>query len=116
MAGMTRLELATFCVTGKRSNQTELHSHGSDSWIRTSDTWINSPMPYHLAMSDYYGGMGTRTPNPLNANQVLYQLSHTPIKWLQMVESNNPGPSYEHGKFTRTLICCNIILVFFLWV
>ena len=27
MAGTTRLELATSCVTGKRSNQTELRSH-----------------------------------------------------------------------------------------
>ena len=27
MAGPTRLELATFCVTGRRSNQTELRSH-----------------------------------------------------------------------------------------
>ncbi len=25
VAGVTRLELATSCVTGKRSNQTELH-------------------------------------------------------------------------------------------
>jgi len=31
---------------------------------------------------------------------------------LQMVESNNPRPSYEHGKFTRTLICYNVIFVF----
>ena len=27
MAGPTRLELATFCVTGRHSNQTELRSH-----------------------------------------------------------------------------------------
>ena len=27
MAGLTRLELATFCVTGRHSNQTELQSH-----------------------------------------------------------------------------------------
>ena len=27
MAGLTRLELATFHVTGERSNQTELQSH-----------------------------------------------------------------------------------------
>ena len=27
MAGTTRLELATSCVTGMRSNQTELRSH-----------------------------------------------------------------------------------------
>ena len=27
MAGTTRLELATSCVTGKRSNQTELRPH-----------------------------------------------------------------------------------------
>ena len=27
VAGVTRLELATSCVTGKRSNQTELHPH-----------------------------------------------------------------------------------------
>ncbi len=27
VAGVTRLELATSCVTGRRSNQTELHPH-----------------------------------------------------------------------------------------
>ena len=29
LAGVTRLELATSCVTGKRSNQTELHPRNS---------------------------------------------------------------------------------------
>ena len=29
LAGTTRLELATSCVTGRRSNQTELHPPGT---------------------------------------------------------------------------------------
>ena len=32
MAGTTRLELATSCVTGMRSNQTELRSHSLDKY------------------------------------------------------------------------------------
>ena len=36
MAGTTRLELATPCVTGMRSNQTELRSHIKLSFVN----WI----------------------------------------------------------------------------
>ena|GEM_PF-1116064 len=32
VAGVTRLELATSCVTGKRSNQTELHPRNQLLW------------------------------------------------------------------------------------
>ena len=51
MAGVTGLEPATSCVTGRRSNQAELHPH-------------------------YFGGQyRTRTFDPLGVNEMLYQLS-----------------------------------------
>lgn len=74
MAGLTRLELATFRVTGERSNQTELQPrifkrtifmmvcgvtirnllrssvmYGSLDWTRTSDLTINSRLLYQLS-------------------------------------------------------------------
>ena len=56
VAGVTRLELATSCVTGRRSNQTELHPHF------------------------FYGGHNrTWTYDPLLVRQVLSQLSYATI-------------------------------------
>ena len=73
MAGVTRLELATSCVTGRRSNQTELHPHF------------------------FYGGHNrTWTYDPLLVRQVLSQLSYATIfkKWCPEAESN-----HRHGDF-----------------
>ncbi len=54
MAGLTRLELATFRVTGGRSNQTELQpllmrENGSSGRTRTCDLTINSRVLYQLS-------------------------------------------------------------------
>ena len=53
MAGLTRLELATFRVTGGRSNQTELQplkiSNGASNRTRTCDPAINSRLLYQLS-------------------------------------------------------------------
>ena len=43
MAGVTGLEPATFGVTGRRSNQTELHPHNKNVYI---DIW--------LALQDFF--------------------------------------------------------------
>src|SRR3712207_1861188 len=72
MAGVTRLELATSCVTGRRSNQTELHPQ-------------------------VYGGRNrTRTYDPLLVRQMLSQLSYATIfiLWCPEAESN-----HRHGDF-----------------
>ena len=55
VAGTTRFELAISCVTGMRLKPTRLCSR------------------------ILIGPKGTRTPNPLRAKQVLYQLSHQPL-------------------------------------
>jgi hypothetical protein len=44
MAGVTRLELATSCVTGKRSNQLSYTpKYDGKFWKKTSDFFINLP-------------------------------------------------------------------------
>ncbi|KKR96866.1 MAG: hypothetical protein UU47_C0006G0027 [candidate division TM6 bacterium GW2011_GWE2_41_16] len=52
LAGPTRLELATFRVTGGRSNQLSYGPRiffGSSGWTRTSDLTINSRVLYQLS-------------------------------------------------------------------
>ena len=60
MAGTTRLELATSCVTGMRSNQTELRSH-----IQLSFVWL-----WYLSLLRAY----------LNFSFVLDSLSQTELR------------------------------------
>ena len=56
VAGLTRLELATFRVTGGRSNQTELQLqiqiYGSSGRNRTCDLTINSRVLYRWATEE----------------------------------------------------------------
>ena len=49
MAGLTRLELATFRVTGGRSNQLSYSPSGSLDRTRTCDLTINSRVLYQLS-------------------------------------------------------------------
>ena len=52
MAGVTRLELATSCVTGRRSNQLSyatIFKNGAQRRNRTTDTGIFSPLLYRLS-------------------------------------------------------------------
>ena len=55
VAGATGLEPATSCVTGRRSNQTELRPRnlslvcGAQEQNRTADTGIFSPLLYRLS-------------------------------------------------------------------
>ena len=73
MAGVTRLELATSCVTGRRSNQLS-----------------------YTPISFYGGHNRTWTYDPLLVRQVLSQLSYATIfkKWCPEAESN-----HRHGDF-----------------
>ena len=76
MAEVTRLELATSCVTGKHSNQLSYTSiNGGHNWARTSD--------------------------PLLVRQVLSQLSYATVSWLVRPRGIEPLlPGWKPGVLT----------------
>ena len=50
MAVPTRIELAIFCVTGRRDNRYTTGPFGCGDWIWTSDLWVMSPTSYRAAL------------------------------------------------------------------
>ena len=69
MAVPTRIELAIFCVTGRRDNRYTTEPFGCGRWIWTNDLWVMSPASYRAAPSRDItngGGKGIRTPAPLS--------------------------------------------------
>ena len=68
MAVPTRIELAIFCVTGRRDNRYTTGPNGCGSWIWTNDLRVMSPASYQTAPSrdiNLNGGeRGIRTPAP----------------------------------------------------
>ena len=83
LAELTRLELATFAVTERRSHQLIYSSLNRTSRARTYDKHvINMPL-FQLSYSpEQYGAKEIRTPDILLAKQTLYQLSYDPdYKW-----------------------------------
>ena len=73
LAGLTRLELATFHVTGGRSNQLSYSPRqfsGSSDRTRTCDLTINSRVLYQLS----------------------YRGIHLPVKWWAVLDSNQRPP------------------------
>ncbi len=74
LAGLTRLELATFRVTGGRSNQTELQPQKLGPWV-ILDKWM-----FNNAKGKKNGSSGrTRTCDPTINSRLLYQLSYRGI-------------------------------------
>ena len=71
MAVPTRIELAIFCVTGRRDNRYTTGPYGCGRWIWTNDLWVMSPASYQAAPSRDIskqlingGERGIRTPAP----------------------------------------------------
>ena len=57
MVGKTGLEPMTFCVSDRRSKPAELHPNifGGQGGNWTRDTWIFSPVLYHLSYLSKFG-------------------------------------------------------------
>ena len=67
MAVPTRIELAIFCVTGRRDNRYTTGPIGCGGWIWTNDLRVMSPTSYQAApFRDIINGgeRGIRTPAP----------------------------------------------------
>ena len=69
MAVPTRIELAIFCVTGRRDNRYTTGPFGCGSWTWTNDLRVMSPTSYHCSIPRYKckingGERGIRTPAP----------------------------------------------------
>ena len=87
MAGVTGLEPAASCVTGRRSNQLSYTPAKRSFLIRHVSARPSSPVGLcrtltfptrRLSAGKSGGGDRSRTRDILNANQVLYQLSYAP--------------------------------------
>ena len=72
MAGMTRLELATSCVTGRHSNQLSYIP------IVTLFTGSRNSLKVATTAPETGGRRGARTPDILLVRQALSQLSYSP--------------------------------------
>ena len=88
MAVPTRIELAIFCVTGRRDNRYTTEPFGCGRRIWTYDLWVMSPASYQAAPSrdiNINGGeRGIRTPAPF------------PASWF-----SRPVPSTRLGYFSN---------------
>ena len=85
MVGLGRLELPTSRLSVVRSNQLSYKPEKDKRVKIKEERFLSLSFLFFLGSSlsnslcEFGGDKETRTPNPLNANQVLYQLSYTPI-------------------------------------
>ena len=103
MAVPTRIELAIFCVTGRRDNRYTTGPFGCGSRIWTYDLWVMSPASYQSApfrditYKIYGGERGIRTPAPVTRppgfqDQSLQpDLGISPKKWCLRPDLNRHG-------------------------
>ena len=107
MAVPTRIELAIFCVTGRRDNRYTTGPIGCGGWIWTNGLRVMSPTSYQTAplrdIKNINGGeRGIRTPAPFPTSRF-----------------SRPVPSTRLGYFSTSSIChprrqMNYIITFFL--
>ena len=92
MAVPTRIELAIFCVTGRRDNRYTTGPIGCGSWIWTNDLWVMSPTSYQAApfrdINKNGGERGIRTPAPFPTCRF-----------------SRPDPSTRLGYFSKKRWC-----------
>ena len=88
MAVPTRIELAIFCVTGRRDNRYTTEPFGCGRWIWTNDLWVMSPTSYQAALSR--------------------DINKQPIKWRRKRDSNPRAvadlPVFKTGPFNQTWV------------
>ena len=73
---MDGLEPSTTCVSGKCSNQLSYTNICSPTWIRTRDLPVNSRLLYRWAMEEFGGINWNRTSDTWIFSPLLYHLSY----------------------------------------
>ena len=102
MAVPTRIELAIFCVTGRRDNRYTTEPFGCGRWIWTNDLWVMSPASYQAAPSRDIKWRRKRDSNPCAARTTS--------------RFSRPVPSTRLGYFSKMCLTKLIITHYILLV